>query len=416
MGGITHAARGFWALDVPFAAAIIAPKYLEASAQNYLARLGCEKLFVLGHVSGAPNVTLIFDATEVDDQGYEMLLRDEKTVELLRDFDYGQFAEFTNALIFPGTYDLSAISGMIPASLKLHIDAAYDIKNVGELRKLRQKIGTIFISTSSQLFEITGAAGIDALAASFAELQLDAIVLKENRGGSRLRVHVDNATEEIPAQLGITVNSVGVGDVFDATYLAYLGNGPVEAAWRATWASSAYSQTTELDVFQNYVRRNAKLTLSKLKDLGGTFLPWELRRAHQLYLAAPDFQNTDRVAIERAVSALEYHNFNVRRPVAENGELPDGSDFITLRATYRKDLELLRACQLVFAVPTARDPGTLVEIGLAIASGIPVVVYDPAADCANTMVVGGSNCYSRSLDECLNATFDCLNQVRSKAL
>ena len=252
------------------------------------------------------------------------------------------------------------------------------------------------------------------MAASFAELQLDAIVLKENRGGSRLHVYSTNETEEIPAQLGITVNSVGVGDVFDAAYLAHLSKGPAEAAWRAASASSAYAQTTEPDIFQDYVRRDSNLTLSELKDLGGTFLPWELRTTYQIYLAAPDFQNADRLTIERAVSALKYHNFNVRRPVAENGELPPDTDLIMLGATYRKDVELLKACQLVFAVPSARDPGTLVEIGLAIAWGIPVVVYDPAAECANTMVIAGSKCYSRSLDACLNATFICLSQVRSK--
>lgn len=48
------------------------------------------------------------------------------------------------------------------------------------------------------------------LAASFAVLQLDAIVLKENRGGSRLYIYSTNETEGIPAQLGVTINSVGV--------------------------------------------------------------------------------------------------------------------------------------------------------------------------------------------------------------
>src|SRR5579872_2429326 len=68
LGGITHAARGFWSLGVPFAAAVIVPQYLEKSARHYLSRLGCVRFIVLGNVSGAPNVTLIFDATEVDDQ------------------------------------------------------------------------------------------------------------------------------------------------------------------------------------------------------------------------------------------------------------------------------------------------------------------------------------------------------------
>lgn len=415
MGGITHAARGFWALGVPFATAVIVPKYLEKIAQDYLVSFGCEKFLVLGHVSGAPNITLIFDPTEVDDQEYDTLLRDEKVVKLSGDVNPRDFDEFTDALVFPGTYDLSAICELLPTSLRLHIDAAYDIQNVDELRGITQKTSTIFMSTSSQLFEKMGAPGIDALATNFAALKLDAIVLKENRGGCRLHVYAKDETEEIPAQLGTTVNSVGVGDVFDAAYLAHQTKGAVEAAWRAASASSAYAQTTEPDIFQHYVRRDSNLALSDLQDLGGTSLPWEVRQTCEIYLAAPDFQNSDRLAIERAVSALQYHNFKVHRPVAEIGELLPDSDLITLGSTYRKDLELLRICQLVFAVPTGRDPGTLVEIGLAIASNIPVVVYDPAKECANTMVIAGSKCYSQSLDECLNATFICLSQMRPKA-
>jgi hypothetical protein len=67
---------------------------------------------------------------------------------------------------------------------------------------------------------------------------------------------------------------------------------------------------------------------------------------------------------------------------------------------------------LVFAVPTGRDPGTLVEIGLAIEASVPVVVYDPARECANTMVIAGSSLYSENLDACLNAVFSLLSRKR----
>lgn len=415
LGGIVHAARGFWALGVPFAAAVFLPKYLERSAQRYLAELGCQKFIVFGEVSGAPNVMLIFDPTEVDDQEYETLLRDEKIVKLTEGISTKEFVEFADALVFPGTYELSAVCELLPTSLRLHIDAAYDVQSVEQLKGLHRPISTIFISTSSKLFEQTGASGIAELSANFATLNLDAIILKENRGGSRLHIYSNNQVLEIPAQLGSTVNSVGVGDVFDATYLAHLDRGPKEAAWRAASASSAYAQTTFPDVFKNDVRRDSMLTLQEREDLGGTFLPWEERATCQIYLAAPDFENADRSAIERAVSALKYHNFNVRRPVAENGELPPDSDLNLVNATYRKDVDLLKASQVVFAVPTGRDPGTLVEVGLAIAWGIPVVIYDAVGECANTMLIAGSDCYSRNLDECLNATFVCLSQSRVSA-
>jgi len=217
--------------------------------------------------------------------------------------------------------------------------------------------------------------GLEALASRFEQFNPEALILKENRGGSRLYIYSRKETIGIGACLAdTTVNSVGVGDVYDAIYLVNRERGLSEAAWRATWASSAYAQTTEPDTFFDSVRRTDILTYSELEDLGGIHLPWDARPNLNIYLAAPDFGGADTRQIERALSALQYHNFNVRRPVKENGELPPGSELATLRNTYRKDLALLSACDLVFAIPTNRDPGTLVEIGLAISMRIPVCV------------------------------------------
>lgn len=409
LGGITHAARAFWALGAKFSAAAILPQYLEKSARKYFKELGCQDFIVMGYVDGAPNVTLIFDAIELADQGYEAVLRDEKTIHL-QEQDKKTFLSYEDALIFPGSYNLATILQLLPSTVRCHLDVAYDVESVDALKRLNANIKTILISTSSKLFNMTGQTGIDELASNFSSLGLDTIILKENRGGSRLYTYVDQKTELIPAQLGSTLNSVGVGDAFAASYLTHLKKGSLEAVWRATSASSAYAQTTEPDRFLDYVRRDLKLTLQELQELGGVSLPWEKRQIKQIYLASPDFQNSDRTAIERVLSSLQYHNFKVRRPVKENGELPLDSDIPTLKETYQKDVDLLRECQMVFAVPTNKDPGTLVEIGLAIEMGIPVVVYDPLRECANTMVIAGSVHYSDDLDSCLNATFTALRE------
>jgi nucleoside 2-deoxyribosyltransferase len=65
----------------------------------------------------------------------------------------------------------------------------------------------------------------------------------------------------------------------------------------------------------------------------------------------------------------------------------------------------------VFAIPIERDPGTLVEIGLAIEMRKPVVTFDPRDENRNTMVVRGSASYSSDLDVCLNGTFDALSKL-----
>ncbi|MEJ0023253.1 MAG: hypothetical protein WDN76_07335 [Alphaproteobacteria bacterium] len=46
--------------------------------------------------------------------------------------------------------------------------------------------------------------------------------------------------------------------------------------------------------------------------------------------------------------------------------------------------------------------------GIALEAGIPVVVYDPAGENANTMVIAGAEVYSRDIDACLNAVFTTL--------
>lgn len=403
LGGVAHAARGMWATKTAFDAAVVLPSYLEGVARTYFSSLGCVNFLILGTVNGCPNITAIFDATEVADQGYESLLREEKSVTLTS--PPLSFLPSTHALIFPGAFDLAAACELLPADAILHIDVAYDIERPADIAKLGRRVETVFLSTSSSLFTRVEDRTPAGLLKAFEGSQPYALILKENRGGSRLILRETMEVYSLPAQLGITVNSVGVGDVFAAVYLAHLSAGAPEASWRATYASAAYSQTTFPDLFKTYVERDARLTLCEMQELAGVALTWESRQNLNIYFAAPDFKHGNRIAIDRALASLSYHNFKVRRPILENGELRPGSDHITLLATYRADCDLLAQCDLVFAVPTGRDPGTLVEVGLAIATKIPVVVFDPERENANTMVIAGSSYYSDDLDACLNAVF-----------
>ena len=83
-----------------------------------------------------------------------------------------------------------------------------------------------------------------------------------------------------------------------------------------------------------------------------------------------------------------------------------------MQLTYAKDFELLDKCEAVIAVPLDRDPGTLVEVGLAISMGKPVITYDPRRENKNTMVMAGSDTYSDKLDTCLNGLFSALSNIR----
>lgn len=127
LGGIAHAARGFWALGLPFRAAVVLPEYLEGLTRRYLAEFGCVECHVMGYVHGAPNVTVIVDPTEVADQEYDTLLREEKTVDLIS-VDFVGLAPL-DILIFPGSYDLAGICAQLPSTGRLHLDVAYDVSD-----------------------------------------------------------------------------------------------------------------------------------------------------------------------------------------------------------------------------------------------------------------------------------------------
>jgi nucleoside 2-deoxyribosyltransferase len=110
------------------------------------------------------------------------------------------------------------------------------------------------------------------------------------------------------------------------------------------------------------------------------------------------------------IDSLRYHNFRLRRPVQEVGELPRDASLGERQAAFARDIELLRECDAVLAVPIGRDPGTLVEVGLALALSKPVVVFDPRDENNNTMAVAGSAAYSVDLDDCLNELFRVLGR------
>jgi nucleoside 2-deoxyribosyltransferase len=174
-----------------------------------------------------------------------------------------------------------------------------------------------------------------------------------------------------------------------------------------------YSQSTFPDDIQRDVQRGFLLSLDALRSLGGTVLPWHDRPGYSIYLAGPDFSYIEKQELDRAADSLKYHNFKVRRPIQENGELQRPASEADLRRTYYVDCQLLKECDAVFAVPLDRDPGTLVEIGMAIEMGKPVITYDPRRENGNTMVIVGSSVYSADLDTCLNGTFEVVAKLRA---
>lgn len=411
LGGIAHAARGLWAAGLQYAVAAICPAYLVDEAKRYLATVGCNEFIWLGDVVGAPNVVLIGDITEVSHQGYEDLMRDTKVVNLQDPLP--RLDEYQEVIVFPGRFDLSAVASAFSGEARFSFDIAYDIADLRSIQLFKGRLQALIISTSSSLFIELGKNDVERLLDAVKAFSPEVFLLKENRGGSRLFNFGEDSVDEIPATLGCTVNAVGVGDVYSAVMVGLSRKGWTEAAWRGCQAATAYSQSTFPDDIKRDVQRGFQVPLKVLQDLGGTVLPWHDRQAYSIYLAGPDFSYVEKQELDRAVASLEYHNFRVLRPIAENGELSRPASESELRRTYHLDCQLLRECDAVFAIPLNCDPGTLVEIGMAREMGKPVITYDPRSENDNTMVLVGSSTYSSDLDECLNGTFSAIAALRA---
>lgn len=413
LGGIGHAARGLWAAGIEYSVAAFCPRYLVDEAKRYLGECGCQEFIWLGDVVGAPSVILIGDATEVSQQGYEDLMRDTKVVKLHEPLP--RLDAYQRVVVFPGMFDINALASAFSEDAGFSFDIAYDLDDLSSLEAFRGRVQALIISTSSSLFMKLGKDDIGGLLDAIKKLSPDVFLLKENRGGSRLFTLNDGSVEEIPATLNHTVNSVGVGDVYSAVMVGLSYKGWIEAAWRGSQVATVYSQSTFPDDIKRDVQRNFRLSLDVVQALGGTVLPWHDRQSYSIYLAGPDFSYIEKQEFDRAAESLEYHNFRVLRPILENGELKRPASDSDLRRTYHLDCQLLKECNAVFAVPLNRDPGTLVEIGMAIEMGKPVITYDPRHENENTMVVIGSSVYSDSLDACLNGTFNAIAELRAKS-
>jgi len=408
LGGVVHAARGLWAVDTSYAVGAFCPEYLAESAERYLQEHGCIEFIRLGNIVGAPNVFVIGDAREVGHQGYEDILRDERETIWIPPGE--RLRHYERVIIFPGSFHLADVAMHLGPHASAVVDIAYGVDDIQDLDAFHTPVFAIALSTSSALFQEIGADDVSPLLSACKEIGSGYLLLKENRGGSRLFDLRTGSVEYIPAVLGKTVNSVGVGDVYTAVF-GSLDVNPNEAAWRGMQVATRYAETTFPDDFKTDVQREVALSLEEVRGLGGVSLPWHDRKKFDIYLAAPDFSYIDKPEIENAIKSLEYHNFSVRRPVLENGQAQQG-DTSALRPYYYKDIELLNKCSLVFAVPLSRDPGTLVEAGMAITLNKPLVTFDPRHENANTMVICGSNTYSDDLDECLSCVFSNLSKKR----
>lgn len=406
LGGILHAARCLWAFDSSYSIAFFCPEYLEKSIAKFALEYGNANLLKLGNVIGSPNVFFINEAKEIGDQGYNFVLRNEIEIQNNKiNFDKLKSCSYKDVLFISGNYSINEVLPAIDKDANIHLDIANNVEDVTYLDKFDRILSTIFISTSSTLFQKFYKDDFLSFANLFKQYTRK-LVLKENRGGSRAIDFEDNKILSIPAQTKPIVHSVGVGDVYDACYvLNYNKKSFEESLILSSWVAAEYASTTYPEDFKSNTRRTINSSIGDLIELGGICIPWEKRGKINIYIAAPDFDYINSKYIDLLCNSLLYHNFTPRRPIKENGQMEKDASNVRKNELFSKDIQMINECQILVAVLLNNDPGTLIEIGIGATKGIPTFVYDPHNLAENCMLTQIPNLVSGDLDEIIAEVF-----------
>ncbi|WP_024514769.1 PfkB family carbohydrate kinase [Bradyrhizobium sp. Tv2a-2] len=229
-------------------------------------------------------------------------------------------------------------------------------------------------ATSPRLFSGAGsAAGRLAIVANAREIQL-LTGLEVDEGANRLlrdekaevvvakcgldgaRVFDGNGlVGSVPAYVTENMFTIGSGDVFVAAFALAWGKEKLDAMAAADFASKSVASYVETELLPIPTIAEARQsTRDPVKLAGGN-----------IYLAGPFRELGQRVIINEARKVLNDLRMRPFSPVHDIGHGP-------ARAVVQKDLDAIRNCDAVLAILNGSSPGTLFEVGFAVALNKPV--------------------------------------------
>jgi hypothetical protein len=156
----------------------------------------------------------------------------------------------------------------------------------------------------------------------------------------------------VPAYQAKNVFTVGSGDMFVAAFTIAWGKEgmmPLDAADYASRAVALYVETEARELVP--VAQTLQATREPVKLAGG-----------KVYLAGPFRELGQRVIINEARKAMLGLGMEVFSPVHDIGHGP-------AEVVVEKDLQAIKECDAVLAIINGSSPGTLFEVGYAVALG-----------------------------------------------
>lgn len=409
LGGIIHTARTLCAIQSPYCIGYFAPEYLDKDIQRYCKEWGGASAVKVGNTTGSPNLIIVPNPKETSSKQYELIDYEKQRI----DYDGTSLrrvladSNISDIIILPDRFPLrETLVACGETKARVYADINFGPDDLSELEALGRKFETIIISTSGMQFSRRYEGSADVLCRKLFPY-CETVLLKENRGGARLfGPRTPNSVITVPAQVRPILHSVGVGDCFNAVFAVerrQFGDRP--ALNYASSIAAEYASFIHPEEIQQAVASVLSIPPTEMAELSGVSLPWEKRPAINIYIAAPDLDWVDRGPIEEVKEALEYHNFTPRFPVRENGQMRTEDPPELKSQIAWADLTMLDDCKLLLAVLLYDDPGTLIEIGLALERQMPVLVYDPYGRATNLMLTQLPSVVSADLDVIIAGVF-----------
>ena len=208
------------------------------------------------------------------------------------------------------------------------------------------------------------------------ERMTKAVVVKRGALGAVVFERGKNCVS-VPAFRSPRVFKIGSGDIFTATFSYFWLERNLGVVEAATFASR--------NVADYVISKDAKI-LSDAELTDANFSPRQVvGNAGQIYLAAPFFSKEQRWLLDKMYDALEGLGSKIFSPVHHVG-------FGEPEDVARQDLIGLDESASVVALLNETDPGSIFEVGYAVAREKPVTIFTEKMAHRDLTMMTGTNC------------------------
>ncbi|WP_168187560.1 PfkB family carbohydrate kinase [Pedobacter sp. G11] len=203
------------------------------------------------------------------------------------------------------------------------------------------------------------------------------VVIKNGSDGAML--FEGNKVEKIPLYRTPQVWPIGSGDIFSAVFAFHwmiLEQSAFESAIKASASVAQFCDTKQLQ-FDSTKTYPEQVIKSKQK---------------KIYLAAPFFTTGERMFLNEVRYLLQQFGNEVFSPFHDVGTIDGDATNVEISTVVQSDLTGIDQSDLVLAIYSGTDPGTVFEVGYARAKGIPVVALCENVKEEDLFMLSGSGC------------------------